>query len=397
MLGTLAVSAASPSTPTAVSSRSPKGVAEVADPPPVRTADSPDTVAPSRWQRAPDVLARPTDDPYGSFTLAATGDLLIHSPVRARAATAGGGFDFTPQLAAAFGDIAAADVGLCHLEVPLDPDGPYSSYPIFNAPAQLASAIDATGWDVCSTASNHSADQGFEGLVNTLDALDAAGVAHRGMFRSQAEAAEARLMEVDAVPVGLLSATYGLNGLPFPGGHPWSVQMIDTAALLSRTRQLREAGAEVVVVSLHWGTEYQHEPSEYQRTVAAELMTGGEIDAIIGHHAHVIQPVEWIDGRPVVYGLGNFLSGQRPPERRDGAIVTLEFTESADGWSVAGIHAQPTWVDDDYVVVTADPDQAGVLAESAQRTLGYLGVPLSPAPGPPRIDPTHYMRGGPHP
>lgn len=343
-----------------------------------------------QWQSAPDVLSRPRDDPYGSFSLAVTGDLLIHSPVRTQAATPDGGFDFAPQLAAAAADIAAADLGLCHLEVPLDPDGPYSSYPIFNAPAQLATAISTTGWDACSTASNHSADQGFEGLVNTLDALDGAGVEHRGMFRTEAEARTPRLYDVNGTAVGLLSATYGLNGLPMPGGHPWSVQLIDTVAILQRVQQVKTAGAEVVVISLHWGNEYQHEPSDYQRQVAAELLADGQIDAIVGHHAHVVQPVEWVHDRPVVYGLGNFLSGQRPTERRDGAIVTLEFNESADGWSVDAIHAQPTWVDDAYGVVTADPDQGGVLGDSAQRTLSYLGVPLSPDPAAAQAG-GHYM------
>lgn len=340
----------------------------------------------------PDHYVRAPDEPYRSFTLAATGDLLIHTPVRTRAATPDGGYDFAPQLAAAVPDVAGADLGLCHLEVPLDPVGPYSSYPIFNAPAQLAAGIATTGWDVCSTASNHSADKGFDGVLRTLDALDAAEVGHRGMFRTQEDALTPRLHQVGDVAVGLLSATYGLNGLPAPGGHEWSVQRIDPAALLDRTRELRAAGADVVVISLHWGNEYQHAPSGAQREVAEVLMSGGEVDAIIGHHAHVVQPVEWIGDRPVVYGLGNFLSGQRPTERRDGAVVTLEFEESASGWWVEAVHAQPTWVDDAYAVVTADPDQGGVLGASAQRTLGYLGVPLSPPPPPPRVPPSHYSR-----
>lgn len=345
-----------------------------------------------RQRLPPDHFTRPPDRPYRSFTLSATGDLLIHTPVRTRAATPDGGFDFAPQLAGAVPDVAGADLGLCHLEVPLDPVGPYSSYPIFNAPAQLADGIAATGWDVCSTASNHSADKGFDGLVRTLDALDAAGVGHRGMFRSQGDALVPRLQPVGDVAVGLLSATYGLNGLPAPGGHEWSVQRIDVPALLDRGRELRAAGADVVVISLHWGNEYQHAPSAAQRTTAEELMAGGEVDAIIGHHAHVVQPVEWIAHRPVVYGLGNFLSGQRPTERRDGAVVTLEFAESATGWWVDAVHAQPTWVDDSYEVVTADPDQGGVLGASAQRTLGYLGVSLSPPPPPPRLPATHFER-----
>lgn len=318
--------------------------------------------------------------PPRTFTLAATGDLLIHTPVWTRARTPDGGYDFGPQLAAVAPHLSAADIGLCHLEVPLDPDGPYSSYPRFNAPAQLATGIAGAGWDICSTASNHSADQGWEGLVNTLDALDAAGVDHRGMYRTEAASTESVIVRHRGIRLGFLSATYGLNGLPAPGGHEWSVHRIDPAAILDRVRALRAAGAEVVIVSLHWGNEYQHAPSGYQRDVAALLMTGGEVDAIIGHHAHVVQPVEWISDRPVVYGLGNFLSGQRPTERRDGAIVSLSFVGDASGWRVESVTAQPTWVDDAYRVVPARPEDGGTLGASANRTLGYLSVPLSPPP-----------------
>ncbi|WP_370327080.1 CapA family protein [Euzebya sp.] len=353
-----------------------------------------------RQRTTPDRYTRPPTQPYRTFTVAATGDLLIHTPVRTRAALPGGGFDFAPQLAAAAADIAAADLAVCHLEVPLDPDGPYSSYPRFNAPAELAAGIATTGWDACSTASNHSADQGFDGVVQTLAALDAAAVAHEGMYRSEDEWRGLRLLDVDGIAVGLISATYGLNGLPAPGGHEWSVLRIDPTVILDRARSLRAAGAEVVIASLHWGAEYVHTPTTSQREVAAAVLGDGAVDAIIGHHAHVVQPVEWIAGRPVVYGLGNFLSGQRPTERRDGAVVTLEFSDSRTGWRVVAVHAQPTWVDDRYHVVLADPDAAGVLAASAQRTLGYLGVPLSPPPGPPDVhEPPpppprpHYERG----
>ena len=133
--------------------------------------------------------------------------------------------------------------GLCHLEVPLDPDGPYSSYPIFNAPAELADAIHDVGWDVCSTASNHSADQGMEGVIATLDALDDAGVGHRGMARTPLEAARPDLIEVAGTEVALLSATYGLNGLPVPGGNEWSVNLIDPEAIIRRAQALRGVGA----------------------------------------------------------------------------------------------------------------------------------------------------------
>src|SRR5215208_2546168 len=119
------------------------------------------------------------------FTVAASGDLLVHEPVAARALANGGGrrYDFRPMFRSVRARIAGADLALCHMETPLVP-GPVRGYPSFRTPPGLARSVRALGWDVCSTASNHSLDAGQSGIETTLRALRSAGVKATGTARS---------------------------------------------------------------------------------------------------------------------------------------------------------------------------------------------------------------------
>lgn len=289
------------------------------------------------------------------MTLALTGDVLVHDNVwaSARRSAGGRGFDFRPMLAGLRPRIAAADLALCHLETPLAPAaGPYASYPLFSTPPQVATALRWTGFDGCTTASNHSVDQGSAGLRRTLDTLDAAGLRHTGTARTPAEDRRPVLLRRHGMTVAWLAATYGTNGMPVE--HPWSVDLIDVGALLRDARRARAAGADAVVVSLHWGTEYTHAPSAFQRDVAQRLTRDGLVTLVYGHHAHVVQPISRVHGTWVVYGLGNLLAGQRTVARgvNDGVVVevTLRQRRAADGgWgpvAVARPRAYPTHIDE---------------------------------------------------
>jgi poly-gamma-glutamate synthesis protein (capsule biosynthesis protein) len=282
--------------------------------------------------------------------LAATGDLLSHSPVAARAAIDGGGHDFAPLLAPVAPLISQADLAICHLETPLARPGQRPSYfPVFQVPGALAAAIAATGWDRCSTASNHSLDAGAAGVAATLDLLDAAGVAHQGTARSQAEADELPRFEVQGVQVGHLAYAYGFNGFPVPDAEPWLAERLDPEVVLADAADLRRAGAAFVVVSLHWGLEHVVAPTAEQSALAHRLLASPDIDLILGHHAHVVQPVEQVGEKFAVYGLGNFLSNQSaaccPAATQDGVIVRADVTEQADGrFLVTALEGVPTMV-----------------------------------------------------
>lgn len=325
--------------------------------PPVSTA-APTLVASPVPEASPTPEPTPSAEPESwQARLAFTGDLLSHTAVFRQAQANGGdelAYDYRPMFEPVREALSGADLAICHLETPLSPDNRgLSGYPVFNAPGDLAAALAQVGYDGCSTASNHSMDQGIAGIEDTLDLFDQAGLAHAGMGRTGLEAAIPRLYSVNGVTIGHLSYTYGLNGFILPDDKPWAVHLISVEDILGEARMAIELGAEFVVLSIHWGTEYQVAPTSQQRALAKELLAGDEIDLIVGTHAHVIQPVERLGGNLVIYGLGNFLSNQSPqscrscpPESTDGVIVLVDLVEGeSNDLEVAVISAVPTWID----------------------------------------------------
>ena len=165
-----------------------------------------------------------------SFTLVATGDVLVHQggALTEGARQPDGSYDFAEVFAPVAGLIGDADVAVCHLETPVAAaGGPYRGYPSFAVQSEIVGALAGAGYDVCSTASNHSLDDGFDGLVRTLDALEGAGIGATGTHRSEAASQEPTIVDVDGVRVGHVAATFGLNGVPLPAGREWSVDVAD--------------------------------------------------------------------------------------------------------------------------------------------------------------------------
>ena len=158
---------------------------------------------------------QPAPEPV-RFTVAASGDFLIHTPVAARALALGGGstYDFAPLFDPVKRHIAGADLALCHVETPLVP-GPVQGYPSFRTPPGLARSIKKVGWDACSTASNHTLDAGQYGVGTTLRALDRAGIPHLGSARSAAESRRIPMLDVRG-PQGRLPRLH--EHLERPGG-----------------------------------------------------------------------------------------------------------------------------------------------------------------------------------
>ncbi|MFM2438530.1 MAG: poly-gamma-glutamate biosynthesis protein [Actinomycetota bacterium] len=213
--------------------------------------------------------------------------------------TGAGEMGFAPLMANTRGVVESADLAVCHLETSIGPaEGPFSGYPLFSSPPQLITGLKATGYDFCTTASNHSFDTGAQGIENTLNALDAAGLGHVGSARTQAEAEAVSITPV-ATPNG----------------------------------EVKVAGADLVILHMHWGTEHQAQPDAQQTLLAEALTRSPDIDAIVGGHAHVVQPIRRINGTWVVFGTGNVFACHRdfgdPDE--EGIIVRLTFAEQSDG------------------------------------------------------------------
>ena len=307
-----------------------------------------------------------------SFTVVATGDVLIHQGgalVQGAAAgrAQGVGYDFSGVFADVAPVIDGADLAICHLETPVaPPQGPFEGYPTFAVQPQIVDALAGAGYDTCSTASNHSLDAGFAGLVRTLDTLDAGGLGHTGTYRTEQEAQAPHLMTLAGVRVAHLSWTYGLNGIPEPDGQPWAVNDFDpavpqVAGMLAEAGRARAAGAEVVIASVHCCTEYQPDPSLAQTAIAAALLASPDVDLVLGHHAHVVQPIERIHGKWVAYGLGNHIAQQARPATYDSVIARFTFTRGRDGrYAVSTAEAIPTHIQpagDGLAVVPTHPGE----------------------------------------
>jgi poly-gamma-glutamate synthesis protein (capsule biosynthesis protein) len=304
--------------------------------------------------------------------MAFSGDTLPHSPLWRRAADnandAGrSGFDFGPMLVGLSPLLDTVDVAVCHLETPIAPAGEeLSTMPLYGVPAEIADAIAAAGYDRCSTASNHSLDRGAAGIDRTVEVLAAAGLDQSGMARTPDEI-EPRVFEAGGIAISHLSYTWSYNGLRTPDGEPWRSALIDPLRIVEDAREARRRGAEVVVVSVHAGSEGDREPTRYQRDVAEWLAASGEVDLIVGHHAHVVQPIEQVHGVWVLFGLGNILSNLPtsdwwPAAAQDGVVVTVAMHVTADGGvEVARPVAHATWVDKEagWVVRLVDESLAG--------------------------------------
>jgi poly-gamma-glutamate capsule biosynthesis protein CapA/YwtB (metallophosphatase superfamily) len=281
-----------------------------------------------------------------------SGDLLWHDTVwesaHEDAARAGlhQRFDFGPTFAAMRPLVRAADLAICHEEVPFARDDRHlSSYPVFAAPPEVAPWIAAMGWDACTTDSNHSIDQGYAGLVRTADLLEHSGVRHVGTFRTPSERQRPVILTTaQGVRVGIVGGTYSLNGLTLPPDQRWAVSMWDADNLIAQARAAKAAGADIVLVQYHGGDEYSRLPNADQVALVRRLTASPAVDLVFAEHAHVVQPVTQVNGKWVVYGMGNMVAQSDPelPRAYEGISVRFTFTQTSHGFRVTRATYIPT-------------------------------------------------------
>jgi len=332
------------------------------------------------------------DAPPVKFTVEASGDLLIHSPVWERAQTlaGGSGYDFAPMFTQIKPYIEGASLALCHMETPMT-SAPPTSYPIFNTPPELAKAVAQTGWDACDTASNHSLDQGQDGIDQTGKTFDSAGIPHDGSFPSPAAQRKPVILKVHGnggdLKLGFLAFTTDTNGIPSP--HPWSVNIAKPDLIKEQVKRDLKAGADAVIVNLHWGggivPEYEQTPSSGQVALVKKVTATPGVAAIVAQGPHVVQPIRWVNGKPVVYSEGNLISNQSPlaglpATTQDGLIALLSFVAKGGKVEAKMVHYVPTWVSiPTYEVLPVGPAlhkgqaDSTQLRESYQRTTSVAG------------------------
>jgi hypothetical protein len=305
-------------------------------------------------------------------TVAVSGDLLVHAPVwqRAQADAGGHGYDFRPMLRAVRPLIAGADLAVCHVETPMG-SGPPHGYPVFRTPVQLARAIRWAGYDACSTASNHSLDGGEAGIAATGKALDHYGVRHTGSATSARGARRVLMLRAKGEKIAYLAYTQVSNGQAQP--HWWEVNRASAGRIVDDARRARRAGADAVLVNLHWGDENVVAPSAAQRSLAAALTRSPAITGVVGQHVHVVQPIRRVGSKLVLFGEGNLLSNQTPgccaPGSQDGIIGLLRLRFTRGHAVLRRIDYVPTYVrHPDFTVLPQHPGSA-----SWNRTVGVIG------------------------
>ncbi|GGV84044.1 CapA family protein [Streptomyces griseoloalbus] len=290
-------------------------------------------------------VAEPQAKPGGrSFTVAAAGDILIHPELVEQAAkdaerTGKGeaGLDFGPLLAGVKPVISKADLAICHMETPVGkPEGPFEGYPEFLVPPQILTAVKDVGYDTCSTASNHTYDHGMKGVRNTLEAMDEVGLGHTGSARTPEEAKKINIRDVNGVKVAHLSYSWESFLNPTPENRSWAFNRSSTEEIKAAESRARQQGADVVILSVHWGLEHYNEPSVPQLEMAQRITEETGVDLVIGHHAHVVQPIQKVNGTWIAYSLGNQVARHSSPTglTEEGAIGWFEFREAAEGWDV---------------------------------------------------------------
>jgi poly-gamma-glutamate synthesis protein (capsule biosynthesis protein) len=330
------------------------------------------------------------------FTIGASGDILIHAPVqRSAAANAGGvGFDFDPMFDDVREMITASDLALCHQETPISADNTGLSVPntlSFNAPRELAVGLVNAGFDGCDTASNHTWDRTLTGVQQTSEVLDSVGLRHVGGAGSAEEMAAPPIYTVKGVQIGHLAYSYTVfnnfgPNTQFPPEAPWMERMLwpvlDVEGILADAAAIKARGAEVVVVSMHWGDQYIAQPTADQTRLAEALLTSPDVDLILGDHVHVIQPCQKVGDKYVIYGMGNFLSNQAPgqasgltPENQDGAYYQWAFTETEPGvFRASGMTFAPTAVQTQgHKILRATPQTNPASYDRTVKWINLLG------------------------
>jgi poly-gamma-glutamate synthesis protein (capsule biosynthesis protein) len=253
-----------------------------------------------------------------SARIGAVGDVMMHGMVQRTAREAAtpenhGGFDVL------FDHVDEAirplDLAFANLETPIAPQRGSDVQPmVFNAPPVLLASLSSVGFDVLSFANNHVYDQGRAGMMETVEQLEASGLAFVGAGRTCAEAQAARMLTPNGIHVAIIGATDLYNDDLNAGPDEPCVATLGEEWVLAEAARARSVGAELVVLSVHWGEEYVTAPRADHVELAHRLVQGG-VDVILGHHPHVLQPIEVVDtadGRRalIVYSLGNFISNQ---------------------------------------------------------------------------------------
>lgn len=266
--------------------------------------------------KVPSVFAVKASEAKRKVTLSMVGDVLLHMTVENTSKDKKGNYNFKPIFTEIKDLVKSYDLAIVNQETILGGEElGVTGYPMFNAPVEIGDAIYDTGFDVVLHANNHALDRGKKGIINTLKfwrtkypELDILG-----MYDKEEESKKIYVKEVNGIKIAILNYTYGTNGLKPPVDMPYAVNYLVENKVEADIKKARKK-ADFVIVCPHWGTEYFHGVSDYQK-YWTNIFLKNKVDLVIGAHPHVIEPVEWVKDKKsghkmlVYYSLGNFLNG----------------------------------------------------------------------------------------
>jgi len=290
--------------------------------------------------------------------IVSVGDIMCHSP-QYKSVYKGEKYDFTSWFIDVKQYIEGADIAIANLETTFSgQEKKYSGYPQFNTPKELGSSLKEAGFDIITTANNHSLDRRNHGITTTLNELDKLELRHTGTFRNDKEQENILVEDVKGIKIALMSYTYGTNGIPIPKENPKAVNIINREKMLSDIKKARNQGVDLIIFSLHFGQEYQRKQNRNQEEIVDFLFKNG-VDIVLGSHPHVIQPVDFKEVKRangenkncfVIYSQGNFISNQRKRYTDSGLITILNIEKNfeTEEANIVDYSFIPTWVDRSY-------------------------------------------------
>lgn len=319
-----------------------------------KTKDSIEELSVAEIQDTESIIEEPK---ISTIKLLATGDIMFHSPqFKAAYDNENSRYDFTSMFKHIKKYVEEADLALANFEtVTAGEKIGFHGFPRFNTPKESLLAIKETGFDILSTANNHSLDHGKKGLIGTIDAIEEYGLKNIGTYKEPSS--RIFIEEVEGIKIAFLSYTYGMNGMDFTlttEELSYMINIVDEDKIKEDIEKSKKLDVDMTVVFIHWGNEYQKEPSNYQMELGRKMVDWGA-NIILGSHPHVIQRSEIInkDGKDnfIIYSMGNFLSNQRNETMNnkyteDGIIVQLEIEKdfAKEETIIKNIYYIPTWV-----------------------------------------------------
>lgn len=264
------------------------------------------------------------------------GDNIIYGTKGARQNAVEGGreLNYKPYYEGVTDIIENADISFINQETLMCGEGyALSYYPMFNSPQDVGHDLVELGFDVVNISNNHMLDKSADGLSKTIEFWKNMDVLMIGGYENQEDYDNIRYIEKNGIKIAFLSYTYATNGLSKPSSSPLVIPYINDEDIIRQTALAKEC-ADMVFVSVHWGVEGSFTPNEEQKRVA-QLFSDCGVDAIIGHHPHVIQPVEWLEGKDgnktlCVYSLGNFMAQQAYDYNMIGGIISFDIVHSSE-------------------------------------------------------------------